>query len=351
MDPTKKEIRSFLWSDNFNVATEKNKALVIIADSSKNFIIKQENLRHILPDKDVVGLEDTRGGIVLDQLLKSNQLTAVDKVRLADEATAKFLSRAEGNLNVIFTSNADTASFKRWHLPQILNNERITSVNHIESRVIKQIYDRDTAPQRHDSLERITLVLQGKEDISYLIGKKKPLTPEFLQKAAIEIAIQKVGGDKLKNALESSVRDLNRYNRVNYQRYTYEKKKALMTWRARMPHNAIKLFRENLKLSNEYNKAKKSYDASYKIVEELKKELSSKASIETIIDKTNEILKSKRNDIQIGGKDQKVEVSKAVEKYVELRKPAVVQPEALVFGHGKWGVSPPEKLFRKFRKL
>lgn len=344
---TREEIMKFIWSDKCYVSVPRDKALVFISDSSNQTVIREKDMRHIKTESDALSVDDTPGGITVKNLLQSNKLTNADRVSLHSQVEGKFISRAQGNMSVIFAENATADNFKRWHLPQIVSNKEITSLNHIEKRLIDKEYELDNSHNKIESKDRITIVAQGKEDIAYLIGKK-PLDPASERKVAIEQAISQLGGEKLHTAFEKHVSDMNRLNRANYRNEIFNKRKELMKG---LPFKQVFMKVEEYKLYKAYKEAVRAERSSDRAVEQLRTTLNSKPNLEKIFNSANEILSAKRNGMKISPEGMDKKVTKEVNRYVDMRKPSPVHADAFIYGNTKWGTQTPDQQVKKGRKL
>lgn len=331
---SREEIAKFIWSDKFSVWTPANKTLVIISNSEKGYSIPKDAMRHIMPESDMLALEDTPGGKILERLLKSNKLTSEDKVSLSEQARAKHIGHAEGNVTVLFTLDADTRNFERYHLPNIMRNQSITSVNHIEARAIKNEYEKGKGINPQEVVERITLVLQGKEDIPFLFKKSQAINPDRDRVMAIEVAIELTAGPSLRDVILKDAQNQEALERLGFKQEVLHRKEGLMSWRAKLPTNAIKLGIERYVLQKKYEKAEKSKIQTEKEINQHAMKLKSKEGIINISEKANELLKTKRNGIEIQQNSRELVIKKEVTNYIEARR--VVAPKIDPYSATQW---------------
>jgi hypothetical protein len=156
-----REYIEYVKSQEFDVSTERNKAVFYSGDEGANR--RKANEKYTANGFSTI--ETTEGGKWLerDSLYSTLNKTTADKVW--DEAAKKYAQSASGVVTCVIEGTSPNSTFARVELPELLTNEKVTHINGIERKELQSLYGEPQSEQ-----ERLHAL-----DAVYERIKKEPL--------------------------------------------------------------------------------------------------------------------------------------------------------------------------------
>ena len=245
----------------YNVRTQPNSALFLVGHADIKDLNKADYPNLNLEGK-LVSFERSPGGIALPRIMSNLELKAMEINIVEIEAKSRFIAEANGNITVLIGKIKEIPRFLSHHLPAMLSNDRIQSINHIEARQFKMAL----SGNEHDLekvQDRILTVLSGHEGIARLFGREGKVMP-LSDDAALEKAIDLVGGKPLREAIDNVALARVNYYRALEKMVEHEAAKKAMGWRSDFLPVAVKRFFQKESIRNELSTSEKAYQKADK---------------------------------------------------------------------------------------
>lgn len=190
---TEDEYIRHIQSDAFNVTTERDKA--VFYSGRDGFNCGDAHFRYVRHGYQ--SIDKTQGGTWLererlwgeernqfgrpyepeerlhnDQPKSPFDEDAAD--RIGNAASKKYAEQASGLVICIVQDADERRTFRRVELPALINNEKVTHINGIERKALKELYDQDPTRDKRWSLDRAFEAIKKEPlQIAYQQGQQK----------------------------------------------------------------------------------------------------------------------------------------------------------------------------------
>lgn len=199
------DLKEYVQSDYCQLVTRPDTTLIRVG-IEEGAPIGQEDFPALNLQDGLRSWGQTLGGRTVEISIVTHGLSTTEAEGLREEARKKFIYSAVGNVSVVIAPGADVGHFFRRDLPAILKNAHITRINHLDIEEIKKRgLAFDHSPDGVQAKESLVELLRGDIKIDQYFGNKRAADGLYPKEEAIERALDKVGGEHLKEALNKIV--------------------------------------------------------------------------------------------------------------------------------------------------